>query len=859
MCFLKTANMKRLLFVLCATLMAVCCMQAGQVSESDARQVANRFFSQTASRFTSPSAPSATRLAFTAERNRFYVYDRGTLGGFVIVAGDDRLPQVLGYGNAGDFSAPSLPPAVQYWMDELNRQIAYLQDHAGVAVHRPAKRETIVEPMVTTQWNQSEPYNNYCPTYTVNGNEIRSASGCVATATTQVMKYYNWPAVGRGSHSYFCNVNGTDLTELSVDFSQSVYRWDLMLDTYDSNSSEESCDAVAKLMYEVGVGMEMGYGESSGASEYEAAYALMQYFGYGSKYYWLSRNYYNADEWDQFLADEISLMHPVMYCGYSKDAGHAFVLDGFDADGLFHVNWGWGGYYDGYFLASLLAPTSGMNFKYYQDALFGMVPETQADEVQEVLHVRGQMLPVTSSALLGTEIAINAEDLVAEGNALDTVGFEEWDGNKLYYAEIPMKLGLYDNNGVELKSEQFIFRQSLDRYWWMPGRDVHFGLPESLDEGEYQFKLFYAEDDSETCDHPVLDFSAKEMYIKMIVQGDTAYFKDVFLYNTYSVESFDVPRGVRVNEKFKIGVDLSYSSWFEEDGPTGNVYLALRKDGEDIATSPMYEVTVPANEMKTYEIELTAPSEWGFYEVALFDESGNQFKKMEEWYNVFGQLSDRICILPICDELFEDFETMPANNSTNSQNVDGRFTTWNFGKSGVRAPGEGKCNGAHSVMMKNPSLFYTAQPMYHNFFMAQMTIFNSSAMPTKYRLEYSTDGGANWEMAYTIDDIGEVEVERKSELFVTWNLNLTADQPVQFRVAMVGGGNGATYVDDLVFYYLDKIRGDVNGDGEVNIADVNEVIKVILADLENEAADVNGDGEVNIADVNVIIGIILGN
>ena len=158
--------------------------------------------------------------------------------------------------------------------------------------------------------------------------------------------------------------------------------------------------------------------------------------------------------------------------------------------------------------------------------------------------------------------------------------------------------------------------------------------------------------------------------------------------------------------------------------------------------------------------------------------------------------------------------------------------------------------------MKKPSLFYTAQPLQKNFFLAQAIFFNSSATQAKYTLEYSTDGGATWEMAYTIDGIDAVEVDKKSELLVTWNLNLTSDQPVQFRIAMIGGGNGATYVDDLVFYY-NGLVGDVNGDGEVNISDVNAVINVILTDVENKAADVNGDGEVNISDVNAIISIIL--
>ena len=849
--------MKRLIFILTFALIAVSSLQARQVSEAQARQVANRFFAQKSARFMAPSASTSPRLAYTAERGRFYVYDRGERNGFVVVAGDDRLPQVLGYGQEGDFSGNTLPPSVKYWMDEMNRQIAYLQAHSDIKAHRPAKSEITIDPMVTTQWNQGEPYNNYCPTYPLsNGNEVHAATGCVATATTQFMSYYKWPNVGRGSHSYVCNVNGKVLTELSADFGQTTYRWDLMLDTYDSNSSEEACDAIARLMVDVGISMDMNYGESSGASEHAAARGLSTYFGYSDRYYWLQRDCYSAEQWDQLLVNEISLMRPIMYCGYSTDAGHAFVLDGIDADGYFHVNWGWGGTYDGYFLFSLLAP-GGTNFKYYQDALFGMVPEAQADEVDDYIAIHSQLLPSRPSAQMGNTIGLGMFSFIVEGNMLDTAGCDEWDGHNHYYAMIPILLGLYDKNGVECARKEYSYPHLLEENWYTSGDVLEFDLPQSLDDGEYYFKLFYSVDEGVSYDRQMMDFSGKEVYLKMIVSGDTAYFKDCFLANTYDVQSFDVPRGVKINETFNIGVNLLYDApWSEMDGPTGNVYVSLLKDGEEVAASQLYEVTLHPNEVTTYEIQLTAPSEWGFYDVVLCDESGNRMSTMYGWLNAGEAPSAPICILPICQELYEDFESMPKNNSTNSQNVQGNFTTWNFLNSGVRAPGEGKCNGAQSVMMKLPSAFYTAQPLNRNFFMAQAMFFNSSASDAKYTLEYSTDGGASWELAQTIEGNDEVELARKSQALVTWYLNLTDAQPAQFRIVMVSGGNGATYVDDVSLYYTELV-GDVNGDGEVNIADVNAVIRMILTDETSAAGDVNGDGEINISDVNAIIRIIL--
>ena len=839
---------------------AVCGMQAGPVNETAARQVADQFFSQNKPRFTAQSGTMATRLAYTAENDRFYVFDRGVHGGFVIVAGDDRLPQVLAYGDNGDFAGATLPPEVKYWMDEMNRQIAYLQSHGEALAHQPIKRATEVAPLLTTQWDQGEPYNNYCPTYTLpNGNINRAVTGCVATATAQVMNYYQWPDVGVGSHSYTCNVNNMTVTELSADYSQSVYRWDLMLDRYDAGSSAESCDAVARLMSDVGISMDMGYGSSSGASEYAASQALVRYFKYTDKCYWLNRDYYSADEWDDLMVDELSRQRPVMYCGYAFDGGHAFVLDGVDTDGYYHVNWGWGGSYDGYFLVSVLAPTSGMDFKYMQDGLFGLVPRDRADEVEEVLYIRSQLIPVTATARLGQEARFNIDQMVAEGNALDTAGYhQDQNGRKRYYALIPMSLDIYDNDGVKCNSLQFNVTHYLNG-WGPSGQLVDMPLPETINDGEYQVKLAYSVEEGDPCDQPVCDFSGKEVYVKMIVHDGTAYFSDCFLYNTYSLESLTVQPGVTIGRPFDVSVSLSYNHpWGSSEGPLGNVYLSILKDGQEVASSELYEVQISEGSTKTLNMHMTAPEQWGRYDIILLDESGNQVVKFDLWQGVIEDAPTSFFVLPVCQSVTEDFESMTANSSTSDKDVQGNFTTWTFYKSGVRAPGEGLCNGTNSVMMKKPSTITSTQPLYHDFFLAQASFFNPSSSLAKYALEYSLSGGSPWTRVNTIDSLEVAEVPAKSELLATWVLDLPASQPTYFRIVMLAGGTAATYVDDVIFYFTD-LGGDVNGDGEVNIADVDAIINVILygTDSVKEAADVNSDGEVNIADVDAVIKIIL--
>ena len=282
----------------------------------------------------------------------------------------------------------------------------------------------------------------------------------------------------------------------------------------------------------------------------------------------------------------------------------------------------------------------------------------------------------------------------------------------------------------------------------------------------------------------------------------------------------------------------------------------MLKDGNEVATSEMCEVSLSPNTEKSYQMQLTAPSEWGLYDLVLKDESGNRLMKMDGWYGAVDDVMTSVFVLPVCQALVEDFETMRANSSTTEKNVQGQFTTWSFYKSGVRSPGEDLCNGTNSVLMKKPSYVYSTEPVGHNFFMAQATFFNPVSSTSKFTLEYSVDGAATWQKASTIDGLDVAEVQGNSITLVTWMLNLTAGKPATFRIAMIGGGSAANYVDDISFYYIDPMC-DVNGDGEVNIADINAVIDAILSNPDMLTADVNQDGEINVGDINIIIDMML--
>jgi len=244
-------------------------------------------------------------------------------------------------------------------------------------------------------------------------------------------------------------------------------------------------------------------------------------------------------------------------------------------------------------------------------------------------------------------------------------------------------------------------------------------------------------------------------------------------------------------------------------------------------------------------------------------------------YNIVGiSENDGIINFKVVEEgslqtIVEDFEGMPVSSGTTDQNVEGAFASWSFNKSGVRAPGEEKANGENSVMMKLPSQFFSTTPIYYNIYQAALTVFNPASSVAKYTLDYSLDGGATWNRVLSATGNETAEVAAKSKSICYWTLDLANNQPAQFRISQSGGNkNVATYVDDFTLYYNGEEggpdqgkKGDVNGDGEVNIADVNAVISIILGGFADDNirknADVNGDGEINIADVNAVISCIL--
>ena len=301
------------------------------------------------------SGDAALRPVYTQSAGSLpaaYVFD--TRSGYMVVSADDVAAPLLGYADEGSFDAANIPDNLRYWLESYASEIAWARDNGVEPARSRASRadRAPIAPLVKTQWNQGSPYNNYCPIY----NGSRSVTGCVATAMAQVMKYYNYPAKGTGSHSY---TTKTLKISQSMDFSSTSFRWTSMADSYGSFSSTSQKNAVATLMHACGVSVDMDYTPNeSGAPSMNVASALANYFGYDKGVRYLMRDYYGMAEWEELVYNQLVEFGPVQYSGSNTSAGHSFVCDGYSADGYFHFNWGWGGMSDGYFLLTALDPTS---------------------------------------------------------------------------------------------------------------------------------------------------------------------------------------------------------------------------------------------------------------------------------------------------------------------------------------------------------------------------------------------------------------------------------------------------------------------------------------------------------------------
>lgn len=382
----------------------------------------------------------ATDISNASTNASYYIFNIGEQEGFVIISGDDRTPVVLGYADEGTFNTADMPDNMKAWLQNYESQLRYLTAHDRTTV-ATIKEHASISPLLKSLWNQDEPYNIYCPTY----QNQRTVTGCVATAMAQVINYYKYPtkttATIPGYKTETLNLNLSSI-------SQATINWENIKDEYTGTETTTQKNAVAKLMQLCGVSVLMDYNiisnGGSAAFSNNVAIALKKYFDYDAATKLINRSDFRAAVWDSLIYNELAQNRPVYYAGSTIKGGHAFVIDGYDKEGLYHVNWGWGGSCNGYFLLSVLDPgnNSGIGasastdgYSISQEAIINAQPNTG-------------VIPEKNYVMTTHSIYTNQTTLYKSNNVFNVEYYSETRNQTGDSVNFELGAGVFDQNNV---------------------------------------------------------------------------------------------------------------------------------------------------------------------------------------------------------------------------------------------------------------------------------------------------------------------------------------------------------------------------------------------------------------------------
>ena len=510
--------MKKLLTAL--TLLLIChLMHAAPITREQAQQVARQFMATQPSMAMNMHRAQLSMwqpVALVADEASYYVFNIDENAGFVIVSGDDRMEPILGYSEQGSFDADQLPEHVRAWLASYADQLNYLNTHPQSHAKRAgATSMAAIKPMLNCQWYQKEPYNNLCEMDPVTNK--RCVTGCVATAMAQIMFYWKYPAKTKATIPSYTTTTRSIITKA---YAPTVLNWSYMQNSYKNVTSTTFMDAVATLMVLCGCSIEMDYTSSvSSSTSAVVPNAMRTYFGYASSVHREDRNHYQASQWNKLIYGELAAGRPVLYSGQSSGGGHAFVVDGYDGNGKFHVNWGWDGKYNGYFLLSALdtegndgvgASSTSDGYDFAQDALIGITPyEGQAEVAPVCMTTYGMKLTGGTTA-------------TRQSNKTFSIGLQAAMFNDTGTTHIfSIGLGVYDkdDNLCEVFCEaQGEVENAKGWYEYNFGNYSNFGA--KLADGNYTIKVVSREGSAPW--HP--NFGSNKFFVGVTINGNKATF-----------------------------------------------------------------------------------------------------------------------------------------------------------------------------------------------------------------------------------------------------------------------------------------------------------------------------------------------
>lgn len=577
-------------------------LQAKRITQWQAQQQAYSFWGKQMPQ----KAKAKSRTATTASPSDAYYVFNNDAGGFVIIAGDDAVTPVLGYTSTGSFDAENLPDGLKDLLKSYERQIAALGDN--YVANQTATRAAFTgeKLLKTAEWNQMAPFNKYTPNNYV--------TGCVATAGAIVMKHHGYPAKGTGSHSY--TWNGQDLT---ANFEHD-YDWANMPTKY-TVGNDEAFDGVARLMSDLGVAVEMKYAKGgSGASMEDLLTALKKYFGYSKYARLLAIADLGAEVWNDRLRAEIDANRPILYSAVdSNKGGHSFVIDGYK-DESFSVNWGWGGYCDGFYRIGALNPETGGKplgdqYNLSQSAVFSLQPSDGEEVISNLGFIKVDGYLETMN--------MNVTDVKADKKLNLYLLPLQSQGDNLFTGEVAIALKNAKGKTRKVFGAKTI--KDFEPSFYNPLITLEGSCPVDAQEGDY-LAIVSKEDgtdeyveilgpDAEEVHLPATGFQPRTFEVKtelgegaQFVEASSAYNWVSRLYNGKPLQGcpyyFDV--------KIDAGIAKSFIELDGKSVPTASFSNGVTFYAISPGVKPVYNLVVKTYrtyEEKTVEVTLAAPGQ----------------------------------------------------------------------------------------------------------------------------------------------------------------------------------------------------------------------------------------------------------
>ena len=602
--------MKRLIqFQLMLVLLLVCgqaTIQAKRISQWQAQQQAYSFWGkQMPMKAKAKSRVVSTASLSTLGNDSYYVFNNDA-GGFVIIAGDDAVAPVLGYTSTGAFDANNLPEGLKDLLKSYEQQIAALGKNYKANTTSTRAEFTGEKLLNTAKWNQGAPFNKYTPNNYV--------TGCVATAGAIVMKHHGYPAKGVGSHSY--TWNGQNLT---ASFEHD-YDWAKMPVRY-TGDNDAAFDGVARLMSDLGIAVNMQYANGGSASALEdLVTALKKYFGYSKYARHLKIEDLGAEAWNGRLRAEIDANRPVLYAASDANVGgHSFVIDGYK-DESFSVNWGWGGYCDGFYRIGALNPEvdgtpQGDQYNSSQAAVFALQPSDGKEVLSNLgfIKVDGWLETLNmdvTDVKAGKDLTLYLLPVQCQGENSYTgkiaIALKNAKGEtREVFAETEIK---------ELKSGYYFYELLLNGACSVDAQEGDYLTVVSKEDGTDAYVEIYGPDMTEV--HvPATGFLPRTFEVKVelgegaeFVEASSSYNLKTWFYNGKPLQGCPYYFNVKIDE----GIAKSFIELDGKSVPTVSFTNGVTFYAISPGLKPVYNLVVKTYrnyEEKTVEVNLSAPGQ----------------------------------------------------------------------------------------------------------------------------------------------------------------------------------------------------------------------------------------------------------